>query len=163
MNNPAVDTPVYQDQSFRNLPAAGALDGVLTRRSAGFVIDYLIIGLFAAALAVGIFVFGIATFALGWALFLVFSPLLTLIILFYVAVTLGGRNQATLGMRAMGVKMVRLDGRPIDGLTAMVHTVLFWAGNLLLTPFILLATLFTDNKRTLHDLLLGTLVIRSNS
>jgi len=40
--------------------------------------------------------------------------------------------------------------------------VLFWAANVLLTPLILLATLFTDRKRTLHDLLLGTVVVRSD-
>jgi uncharacterized RDD family membrane protein YckC len=40
--------------------------------------------------------------------------------------------------------------------------VLFWAGNVVLTPLILLATLFTDYKRTVHDLLLGTVVLRSD-
>ena len=38
---------------------------------------------------------------------------------------------------------------------------LFWAGNVVLTPLILLVTLFSDRKRTLHDLLLGTVVSRS--
>jgi uncharacterized RDD family membrane protein YckC len=50
----------------------------------------------------------------------------------------------------------------VDPLTAVVHTVLFWAGNALLTPLILLATLFLDRKRTVHDLLLGTVVTRSD-
>ena len=44
----------------------------------------------------------------------------------------------------------------------MVHSVLFWAGNVVLTPLILLVTLFADRKRTLHDLLLGTVVTRSD-
>ena len=35
---------------------------------------------------------------------------------------------------------------------------LFWAGNVVLTPLILLVTLFSDRKRTVHDLLLGTVV-----
>ena len=39
-----------------------------------------------------------------------------------------------------------------------MHSVLFWAGNVMLTPLILLVTLFSDRKRTLHDLLLGTVV-----
>jgi uncharacterized RDD family membrane protein YckC len=65
-------------------------------------------------------------------------------------------------MRMMGVRLERLDGRPVDGLLAVVHTVLFWAGNVVLTPLILLAALFTDRKRTIHDLLLGTVVTRSS-
>ena len=44
---------------------------------------------------------------------------------------------------------------------AVVHSVLFWAGNVVLTPLILLATLFPDRKRTVHDLLLGTVVVRT--
>ena len=55
-----------------------------------------------------------------------------------------------------------LDGRPIDGLTAVVHSVLFWAGNVILSPLVLLVTLFSDRKRTLHDLLLGTVVSRTD-
>jgi uncharacterized RDD family membrane protein YckC len=41
--------------------------------------------------------------------------------------------------------------------------VLFWAGNAILTPLVLLVTLFSDRKRTLHDLLLGTIVLRRRS
>ena len=143
--------------------APGALDGVLTRRSAGFVIDYLIIGLGSVALFVAIFLLGLVTFAIGWSLFLVFGPLVVFMTLFYIWTTLGGPSQATPGMRAMGVKLVRLDGAPIDGPTAIVHSVLFWVGNAVLTPLILLVPLFTDYKRALHDLLLGTAVIRSDT
>ena len=35
------------------------------------------------------------------------------------------------------------------------------AGNVVLTPLILLISLFADRKRTLHDLLLGTVVTRA--
>ena len=45
---------------------------------------------------------------------------------------------------------------------AVVHSVLFWAGNVVLSPLILLATLLLDRKRTVHDLLLGTVVVRSD-
>ena len=62
-------------------------------------------------------------------------------------------------MRAMGVAMMRLDGRRMDFLTAMVHTVLFWIINSVLTPLILLAGLFTERSRLVHDMLLGTVMI----
>ncbi|MEP9396045.1 RDD family protein [Mesorhizobium sp. KR2-14] len=136
-----------------------AYEGVLTRRVIAFCIDYLIIGLLMIPFAILVFLLGIITLGLGWGLFGVLFPLVALI---YIWNTLGGRNQATTGMRIMGIRLDRLDGKPVDGLLAVVHTVLFWAGNVVLTPLILLATLFTDRKRTLHDLLLGTVVTRSD-
>jgi uncharacterized RDD family membrane protein YckC len=39
--------------------------------------------------------------------------------------------------------------------------VLFWAANAILTPFILLVGLFTRHKRLLHDMALGTVVVRA--
>jgi len=77
-------------------------------------------------------------------------------------VALNCRDQATTGMKMMGIRLDRLDGTRIDGLTAVVHSVLFWAGNVMLTPLVLLVTLFSDRKRTLHDLLLGTVVSRDD-
>lgn len=136
-----------------------AYEGVLTRRIVAFCIDYLIIGLLMIPFAILVFFLGIITLGLGWGLFGVLFPLVAIV---YVWNTLGGPNQATTGMRMMGVRLDRLDGRPVDGLLAVVHTVLFWAGNVVLTPLILLATLFTDRKRTVHDLLLGTVVTRSD-
>lgn len=133
-------------------------EGVRTRRVFAFLIDYLIVALLCVPFAILVAVLGVITLGLGWMLFGVLFPAVALI---YVWSTLGGRNQATVGMRAMGIQLDRLDGRPVDGLLAVVHTVLFWAGNVLLTPLVLLATLFLDRKRTLHDLLLGTVVTRS--
>lgn len=137
-----------------------AYDGVRTRRVLAFLIDYLIVGLLLIPFAIIVFFLGILTLGLGWALFGVLGPAVAL---FYVWTTLGGPNQATTGMRIMGVRLDRLDGKPVDGLLAIVHSVLFWAGNVVLTPLVLLVSLFSDRKRTLHDLLLGTVVSRSDS
>lgn len=134
-------------------------EGVLSRRIMAFLIDYMLIALMVIPLAIIVFLLGIVTLGLGWALFSVLFPAVALI---YVWITLGGINQATLGMRMMNIRLERIDGENIDGLVAIVHTVLFWAGNVLLTPLILLATLFLSRKRTVHDLLLGTVVVRSD-
>ncbi|HWK14303.1 MAG TPA: RDD family protein [Rhizobiaceae bacterium] len=136
-----------------------AYDGVRTRRVLAFCIDYLIIGLLLIPVGIAVFLLGLVTLGLGWSLFAVIAPLVALV---YIWVTLGGSTQSTIGMRMMGIRLDRLDGRPVDGLFAVVHSVLFWAGNALLTPLILLATLFLDRKRTVHDLLLGTVVTRSD-
>ena len=89
-------------------------------------IDYLIVGLLLIPFAILVFLLGLLTFGLGWSLFAVLAPVVALL---YVWNTLGGRNQATTGMRMMGIRLERLDGRPIDGMLAVVHSVLFWAGN----------------------------------
>jgi len=134
-------------------------EGVLSRRIMAFIIDYLLVALMMIPFGILVFVLGIVTLGYGWALFSVLFPAVALI---YVWNTLGGSNQATVGMRVMDIRLERLDGRPVDGLVAVVHTVLFWAGNVLLTPLILLATLFLERKRTVHDLLLGTVVTRAD-
>ncbi len=132
-------------------------EGVRTRRVLAFCLDYVFVGLLCVPVAVVVFLLGIITLGLGFALFGILVPAVALV---YVAFTLGGPEQATPGMRMMGVRLERLDGKPVDGILAIVHTALFWAGNVLLTPFILLATLFLDRKRTVHDMLLGTVVVR---
>lgn len=136
-----------------------ALDGVLSRRVMAFVVDYIIVGLLVLVAAIVVFFLGIVTLGLGWLLYAILFPA---VVVLYVWNTLGGPEQATIGMRVLNIRLDRLDGAPIDGLTAVVHTMLFWAFSAVLTPLILLATLFLDYKRTLHDLLLGTVVTRTD-
>ncbi|QKD04334.1 RDD family protein [Mesorhizobium loti] len=135
-----------------------AYEGVRTRRILAFVLDYVIVGLLSVVFAILVFFLGFLTLGLGWMLYGILVPAVAIL---YIWNTLGGADQATTGMKMMGIRLDRLDGRPIDGLTAVVHSVLFWAGNVLLSPLVLLVTLFSDRKRTLHDLLLGTVVSRT--
>lgn len=141
------------------LDDARAYEGVRTRRVLAFCIDYLIVAILLIPFAILVFFLGILTLGLGWMLFGILAPVVAL---GYVWNTLGGPKQATTGMQIMGIRLDRLDGKPVDGMLAIVHSVLFWAGNVVLTPLILLATLVLDRKRTVHDLLLGTVVTRSD-
>ncbi len=153
-----MNTTSFDDVTMSRLDDSRAYEGVRTRRVIAFVIDYFLIGLLLIPFALIVFVVGVLTLGLGWFLFGILGPAVALI---YVWNTLGGRNQATIGMQMMGIRLDRLDGRPVDGMLAVVHTVLFWAANAVLTPLILLASLVLDRKRTLHDLMLGTVVTRS--
>lgn len=153
-----MNTTSFDDVTMSRLDNSRAYEGVRTRRVIAFVIDYFLIGLLLIPFALIVFVVGVLTLGLGWFLFGILGPAVALI---YVWNTLGGRNQATIGMQMMGIRLDRLDGRPVDGMLAVVHTVLFWAANAVLTPLILLASLVLDRKRTLHDLMLGTVVTRS--
>ncbi len=132
--------------------------GVRTSRIFAFLIDYVIVFFLCIPVAILIAIIGVATLGLGWILYGIMFPVVALA---YVATTLGGPRQATKGMQMMGLKLERLDGQKVDSLLAVVHTVLFWGLNVVLTPLILLATLFLDRKRTVHDLLLGTVVVRA--
>ncbi|WP_439272617.1 RDD family protein [Pseudochrobactrum sp. HB0163] len=143
--------PRYEDRRL--------YEGVRTRRIFAFLIDYFIVLLLCIPVAIIIALLGIITFGLGWMLY---SILLPLVALPYVYCTVGGRRKATLGMRMMDIRIERLDGKPVDGIYAVVHTILFWAANVLLTPLILLATLFLEYKRAVHDLLLGAVIVRTN-
>ncbi len=136
-----------------------AYSGVLSRRVFAFILDYLIVLLLCIPAAVIVFFLGIITLGLG---FMLYPALFVIVALLYFGMTLGGPSQASPGMRAMGVTLMRLDGRRMDFMTAMVHTVLFWLINSVLTPLILLVGLFTEKSRLVHDMLLGTVVVRTS-
>ncbi len=135
-----------------------AYSGVLSRRVFAFLIDYLLIAALWVPAAVLVFFLGILTLGLGFLLY----PILFFIVAgLYFGTTLAGPAQASPGMRAMGIAMVRLDGRRIDFVLAIAHLALFWILNSVLSPLILLAGLFTERSRLVHDLLLGTATIRT--
>lgn len=132
-------------------------DGVRTKRIMAFFIDYAIVLALCIPMAVLVFFVGVFTLGLG---FFLYPILFLLVVIPYVGMTMGGPNQATPGMRMMGIRLVRLDNRPVDFMLAVVHSILFWALNAVLTPLILFATLVLDRKQTVHDWLLGTAVVR---
>ncbi len=151
--------------SFENQPVVAAPDdwraysGVLSRRIFAFIIDYMLVLLLCIPAAVVVFFLGVITLGLGWFLY---PALFVIVALLYFGMSVGGSSQASPGMRAMGIAMARLDGRRIDFLTAVVHMVLFWILNSVLTPLILLAGLFIERSRLVHDLLLGTVIVRTS-
>lgn len=137
-----------------------AFEGVLSRRIFAFLIDYVVMAIVILVLGFVIGILGVLTFGLAWLLYAVLVPI---VVVPYVALSLGGRNQATPGMKAMGLKIVKDDGSQVDWLIATVHLVLFWVFNTILTPFILLLALFTSRKRALHDILLHTSMQRTST
>ena len=130
---------------------------MLSRRVFAFVLDYIAVALLCIPAAIVVFFLGLVTLGLGFYLY----PILFFVVAaLYFGLTVGGASQASPGMRFMGLAMIRLDGRRIDFLTALVHLVLFWILNSILTPLILLAGLFIERSRLVHDLLIGTAVVR---
>ena len=136
-------------------------EGVLARRVIAFAIDLIIIGLPVVTAALFIFVFGLLTFGLGWALFWLLSPASVIWALTYYGMTLGGTASATLGMRAMEIEMRTWYGAPAYAVLGAVHAVIYWISVSALTPFILLVGLFNPRHRLLHDMLVGAVLINN--
>jgi uncharacterized RDD family membrane protein YckC len=133
-------------------------DGVLSKRVVAFVADAIIIVLLMIPAALVVFVLGIITLGIGWFLY---GALFAIVALGYVALTLGGINSATVGMRWAGIEMRTWNGGPSFPTLAVLHALIFWFSVALLTPLILLVGLFTTRRQLLHDLLLGTVVVNS--
>ena len=136
-------------------------EGVLARRIVAFIIDIIII---AIPLIVGwmfIFVFGLVTFGLGWALFWLMSPGSVIWALVYYGMTLGGPASATIGMRAMEIEMRTWYGAPAYFVLGAVHAIVFWISVSVLSPLILVVGFFNARRRLLHDMLVGTVLINN--
>jgi uncharacterized RDD family membrane protein YckC len=132
--------------------------GVLSRRIFAFIVDYIIVALLCIPAGIILFFVSLATLGLG---FFLYPALFVIVAGLYFGMTVGGANQASLGMRSVGIGMRRVDGQKIDFMTAIVHLVLFWILNSVLTPLVLLVGLFTERSRLLHDLLIGTVTVRT--
>jgi len=133
-------------------------EGILSKRVVAFVADAIIIVVLMIPAALVVFVIGIVTLGIGW---LLYGALFAIVALGYVALTLGGPNSATVGMRWAGIELRTWNGGPCFAALAVLHALLFWFSVGLLTPLILLVGLFTPRRQLLHDLLLGTVMVNS--
>jgi uncharacterized RDD family membrane protein YckC len=133
--------------------------GVLWRRVFAFLVDILVLScLFAlgtvAACVLAVFSFGLIS--LGALLAVpVFGVL-------YDCISIGSGRSATPGMRALGLRVWAIDGGKPDVWQALLASILFWV-SVPATSFLVLFVAFFDSKsRLLHDLLSGTVVLRSD-
>ena len=136
-------------------------EGVLARRVLAFFIDVILIAIPVVFAGLFIFVFGLVTFGLGWALYWLLSPAAVIWALVYYGVTFGSPASATIGMRVMDLEMRTWYGGPMYFLLGAVHAIVFWITVSALTPLILLVGLFNERRRLLHDMLVGTVVINN--
>ena len=153
------DTSYVAGTAPRDLDEPRLYSGVRTRRSVGFLFDYALVLVLSIPAAIVVFFLGLVSLGLAWGLYAVLLPVIAIV---YVGFTMGSAAQATPGMRIADVRVRRLNGVPVDPTLAVLHGVLFWASVSVLTPLVLLVALFTGRKQLLHDLLLGTVVVRDN-
>ena len=116
--------PVTQPELF---------DGVLSRRIVAFLIDVVILTVPVVFAAIFIFMFGLVTLGLGWALFWLLSPATVIWALVYYGSTLGSPASATIGMRVMDLEMRTWYGAPAYFVLGAVHAIVAptWRGGTL--------------------------------
>ena len=158
-----VNRPYPPTLNYPSYEVDRVTEGVISRRFWAYLIDLVVIALWVVLISIGIFFLGIITLGLGWGLFFAL-PLTALIFIVYNAVTIGGPNQATVGMRTMGLRVVDPQtGRPVSMLSAGVHALFFYVAvsTFLLWACDVLVGFIRDDRRFLRDLLTGMLIIRA--
>ncbi len=133
------------------LPAA-AYSGVRSRRMLAFAFDFVLVSFMAGLLSVVLFV---AT--LGLSIFILPSAW-PFVAFFYNGTSFSGRHMATPGMRLFDLQARALDGAPPSFLAAAVHGVLLYLSWLF--PPVFLASFVMPDKRCLHDVVAGLIVVR---
>lgn len=146
----------WEDVPPDPLEAPELYEGVLWRRVVGFLVDVTILAVLIGGLWLVLVLLGILTFGL-------LMPLKVLVIPFVPLAYHGGligRYGATPGMRLFDLEVRAWTGAPPGYPQAFLMTVLFFATVIPTSWLVLLIALFTDRRRTLHDILSGTLVVR---
>jgi uncharacterized RDD family membrane protein YckC len=134
-----------------------AYEGVLPRRVLAYFVDLCVIGVLVVLIWI--------VFAVLWVLSLgLLGPVLWflfgLIPLAYHTLLLSGPRSATVGMRLFDLELRSATGERPGFLQALLQTALFYITVGATCSLILLVALLNRHKRTLHDMLAGTVMVR---
>ena len=136
-----------------NAMRSDALAGVRTRRILAVCIDFVLVSLLVAVLWIIsiVLTFGLALFFL--------PPLYPFVAFFYNGLTVSGAKMATPGMRAMDLEMrIQDTGARVPFINAAVQAVLYYVSWCF--PPIFLVSLVDSEKRCLHDIIAGVVIVR---
>lgn len=133
-------------------------DGVVWRRMLGYACDLAIMAAMSVAAWTALTIAGVISFGLLLPLVPVGLAILPIA---YHALLVGGPRSSTWGMRLFGVEVRSWTGGRPSLAQAALMAVLFYATIALTGSLILLVVLFNARRRTVHDLLSGTVMVRS--
>jgi uncharacterized RDD family membrane protein YckC len=122
------------------------------RRAVAYVIDYFLVT-FAVVIALALLA------GRSSALAPLYLPLLMAVGCLYYALMESSSSQATLGKRAVGIKVTDLYGERIGFGRALGRVFAHLCSSIILGIGFVMAV-FTDRRQTLHDKIAGTLVVR---
>ena len=162
-----LDTPVHQHSFSENFEAAPKFgfdqirfEGITKKRVFAYLIDVFILMLIGMALATVGTIVGVLSFGL------LSAPIALLVLLLplaYHTTMIGGPQSSTFGMRAMGIEVRTWDNRRPGMLQAAVQTMVFYVSVFSASFLVLLVVFFNDRRRTLHDLLCGTVIVDTDA
>lgn len=134
--------------------------GVLGSRLFAWIGDFVVLCFLTSIVLILLGILGIVTFGLTW---LLMGGATVAVALGYAALTIGGRRQATFGMRMAGLKVETVSGGRPDALAAAVHALFFYvaAGTIGLWVLDILCGFARSDRRLGHDLLTGLVVVRA--
>lgn len=131
-------------------------EGIRLKRVLAYLIDVLIVLVLAG-------LWWLIGLAVSFLTLFVFWPLVVagaaLLPLAYHTCYIGGERHATLGMRALGIRVAAWNGHDPSYLQAFIQTVLFYLSVSGPQILVLLVSFFNDRGRCLHDILCGTVVV----
>jgi len=130
--------------------------GVLWRRVLAYCIDLLALGFILVMVAIALGALTVLSIGFLSPLWVIYG----LTPLAYHTLLIGGQRSATLGMRLFRIEVRSWTGERPNYIQALVQTVLFYLTTAATLWLILLVAPFNRRKRTVHDLVAGTLVIR---
>lgn len=133
--------------------SAALLEGVRTRRVVAILLDLVLVAIVSALIFLAL---GFVTLGLAW-FFL--PPMFPIVAFFYNGLTISGWRQATPGMKAMDLEMLAMTGERVSFIVAAVHAILYYVSITIFAP-VLLVSLLASDKRCLHDMLAGVIVLR---
>src|SRR5271167_2317146 len=129
-----------------------ALAGVRSRRVLAVCFDLILVSVLVALLWIVSIVL-----TMGLALFFL-PPLYPIVAFFYNGLSVSGPKMATPGMRAMDLEMrMHDDGQRVPFVNAAVQAVLFYVSWFF--PPIFLVSLADAEKRCLHDIIAGVVIV----
>jgi uncharacterized RDD family membrane protein YckC len=141
---PIVSAPALGADAFR---------GVRTRRILALALDLILVSLLA-----GLICLALAILTLGLSLLLL-PPLYPLVAFFYNGLAVSGAKMATPGMRAMDLEMRMFEtGVRVPFINAAAQALFFYLSWFF--PPIFLVSLIDSEKRCLHDIFAGVVLVR---
>jgi uncharacterized RDD family membrane protein YckC len=159
MSHGAPDYGRFSDPPYAAVSETKALRGVIRRRILAFLLDSVLIGLVCGALWLACFGFTVVTLGLGAPVFAL-TPAVPVL---YNCISVASPLSATPGQAMMGLVVRRDDDLgPPGALAALVWAIGFLV-TMALGAVLLVVALFTEHKRTLHDIVSGLVVVRAQA
>lgn len=151
------------DAAWQDLPPdpmqdPALYDGMIPRRIMGFIMDWVLLIVIFGVLWVVLGLLTVITFGL-------FGPIQVFILVALPVLynwVLIARQGATIGMRLNDVEIRSFDGSVPDAVQALIFAVVYYITVPTTSGLVLLFVFFNDRRRTLHDLLSGTVAVRAS-